>query len=164
MTTPLRVQLARSADVDHPCCGNLAVVTPRPDNMHAAELRCAGCGKFRGWLSREAFDFLSGVARRWGSPEILTLSNNQIGDHEMGTNTQRENSGILFKNDRKQNDNSPDYTGSINVAGVEYQISGWIKQGAKAKFMSLAVKPPKSAGETKQTAPANDFHNDSIPF
>jgi hypothetical protein len=57
------------------------------------------------------------------------------------TNAQRENSGVLFRNDRKQSDKSPDYQGSLNVAGVEYQLSGWIKQGPKAKFMSLAIKP-----------------------
>ena len=54
---------------------------------------------------------------------------------------QRENSGILFKNDRKKTDVQPDYVGTINVGGVEFFISGWVKQGQKTKFMSLSVKP-----------------------
>lgn len=48
--------------------------------------------------------------------------------------------GVLFKNDRKESDNHPDYKGSINVGGVEFWLSAWIKQGQKGKYMSLSVK------------------------
>jgi uncharacterized protein (DUF736 family) len=51
------------------------------------------------------------------------------------------NRGVLFKNDRKEQDNHPDYKGSINVDGVEFWLSAWIKQGDKGKFMSLSIKP-----------------------
>ena len=51
------------------------------------------------------------------------------------------NRGVLFKNDRKETDNHPDYTGNVNVGGVEYWLSAWIKTGQKGKFMSLSVKP-----------------------
>lgn len=51
------------------------------------------------------------------------------------------NRGALFKNDRKQQDNHPDYTGSINVGGVEYWLSAWLKDGNKGKFFSMSVKP-----------------------
>lgn len=52
--------------------------------------------------------------------------------------------GVLFKNDRKEQDNHPDYKGSINVGGVEFWLSAWIKQGEKGKFMSLSVKPKEA--------------------
>ena len=84
---------------------------------------------------------------------------------------QRENSGILFKNDRKKTDSQPDYVGTIDVGGVEYFINGWIKQGAKAKFMSLSVKPktrPKDQDKPEMARSyaerRDDDMSDPIPF
>lgn len=57
--------------------------------------------------------------------------------------------GVLFKNDRKEKDTHPDYKGSINVGGVEYWLSAWIKDGQKGKFMSMSIKPK----EEQQAAP-----------
>lgn len=63
------------------------------------------------------------------------------------------NRGVLFKNHRKQTDRHPDYTGSVNVDGVEFFLDAWLKDGPKGKFMSLSVKrkdkqpePVKQAG------------------
>ena len=47
-----------------------------------------------------------------------------------------DNSGILFKNDRKTESKHPDYNGSITVDGVEYWLSAWIKEGQKSKMKS----------------------------
>lgn len=79
------------------------------------------------------------------------------------------NRGALFKNDRKESDSHPGYTGTINVAGVDYWLSAWVKEGNKGKFFSLSVKPkdaPKAqaqrAGRVVQAIDALD--DDSIPF
>ncbi len=50
------------------------------------------------------------------------------------------NRGVLFKNDRKDSEKHPDYKGNINVGGVEFWLSAWIKEGAKGKFMSLSIQ------------------------
>jgi hypothetical protein len=53
----------------------------------------------------------------------------------------RDNSGVLFKNDKKENEKHPDYKGNIMVDGNEYWLSAWIKEGKTGKFMGLAVSP-----------------------
>ena len=54
---------------------------------------------------------------------------------------QRDNSGVLFKSDKIENERSPQYKGNITVDGKEYWISAWIKEGKSGKFMGLAVSP-----------------------
>ncbi len=55
----------------------------------------------------------------------------------------RANSGILFKNDRKQQDTHADYQGTCTINGVEYYMNAWLKDGARGKFMSFSFKPKK---------------------
>ena len=70
------------------------------------------------------------------------------------------NTGILTRNDKQGNENRPDYRGSINVDGVEYWLSAWIKEGrdgtklAGQKYMSLSVQPKEARQDYAAPAPA----------
>jgi hypothetical protein len=65
--------------------------------------------------------------------------------------------GSLFVNDKKKGENDPDFTGSVNVDGVEYRLSGW-KKTAKtgAKFLSLGIRAKDEARSSKIPAPNFD--------
>ena len=71
---------------------------------------------------------------------------------------QRDMSGSMFGNDRKETANHPDFKGSCMVAGVEYWVSGWSKapEGKRA-YTSLAFtkKEPRVEGQPEpQRSPA----------
>jgi hypothetical protein len=158
VTPPLRVRLDRQTDRDKPCCHNVAIVGPGKA-QHAAELRCAGCNAHRGWLRREALDFLTDLSQRFGAPaEPIILRDQQIGDHVMTTDKKFDNGGLLFRNHDKESDKHPDYKGSLTVGGTEYWLNAWIKDGKRGKFMSLSVKPKE------QRSSAFAEVHDEVPF
>ena len=78
---------------------------------------------------------------------------------------QRDNSGVLFKNDKKETSNHPDYKGNIRVDGQEYWLSAWIKEGKNGKFMGLALSPKEEQGQApvKSSKKIEDMDED-IPF
>jgi len=67
------------------------------------------------------------------------------------------NRGASFINDRKTTASHPDYRGSINVDGVEYWISSWVKEaGPTAKnpgqqFLSHSLTKKEQATATYLT-------------
>lgn len=99
-------------------------------------------------------------------------------------NYDNNNRGSIWKNEKKDKDTHPDFTGSLNVDGVEYWVSAWKrKDGAspKAPALSFSIKPkdeqPQRQAPTTQRAQAtarkpdpissgriNDMDDDSIPF
>ncbi len=78
--------------------------------------------------------------------------------------TDRTNKGALFKNKDKATDKHPDYTGNLNVNGVEMKISAWINESQKGqKFLRLQVSEKQSKPEPQKEVTFNDLEDD-IPF
>ena len=74
--------------------------------------------------------------------------------------TPKDNSGSIFKNDRKEKDTHPDGKGSCVIDGVEYWVSSWNKTSAKGvQFRSLSFQRK----EQPQTAPATREPHYSTP-
>lgn len=76
-----------------------------------------------------------------------------------------DNSGALFKNDRKEKETHPDYKGKINIEGVEYWQSAWLKEGAKGKYFSQSFTKiePKEEPKSVEKQIDEDLDKD-LPF
>ena len=91
------------------------------------------------------------------------------------------NSGIMYRNENRKTDKHPEFTGSINVEGVDYWLSGWVNEGREGgkmegkKYFSIKVNPkeqraPASGSPTRTTGSnyrgtyASDDFGDDIPF
>jgi uncharacterized protein (DUF736 family) len=74
------------------------------------------------------------------------------------------NTFVLFQNDKKGNPKAPDYTGTVNVNGEDFEAAGWKKVSTKdgKTFMSgrLELKKANRGGGGR---PSNQ-HDDDIPF
>lgn len=65
---------------------------------------------------------------------------------------QNPNSGSLFRNEKKNAPNQPDYEGNALVNGKSFRVAAWIKTSKNGtKYMSLAFNEPV-AQQTQQTA------------
>lgn len=84
---------------------------------------------------------------------------------------QKDGSGSLFRNDRKEKETHPDHTGTAKIGGREYYVSAWVKEGKSGRFFSLSFKPklapgarPPTGGRNDPRPPADDEFDSSIPW
>ena len=75
----------------------------------------------------------------------------------------RDNSGVLFFNDKKDNEKAPNYKGNIMVDGQEYWLSAWVKEGKTGKFLGLAVSPRDAQPPASKPVPKN-LDDSDFPF
>ena len=106
--------------------------------------------------------FINETTRRFGAPPASVVL--RRGETEMDYDN--TNKGALFRNDDKDpnDDKDRDYSGSIDVEGAEYWISGWVRTSKNGKkYLSLSVKPKQDKPAASKKPRADDFGNE-IPF
>jgi hypothetical protein len=84
---------------------------------------------------------------------------------------QRDLSGTLSRNKKREHDKQPEFRGSCLIDGVGYWISAWVKEGQDGRFFSLAFSPKE---QRSNPAPAGVYGpgqghrrgvpNDEVPF
>ena len=79
------------------------------------------------------------------------------------------NRGSIWPNDKKETENHPDFTGSLNVEGKEYWVSGWKRKpdaNPKAPSLSFSVKAKEQQAPAPQPAQpaADESAFDDLPF
>ena len=76
--------------------------------------------------------------------------------------------GALFRNEKKEKENQPDYTGNVEVEGTKYNMAGWMrdaKSGKKYMSISLYIPEPKhSAAPVSAPSQTSQSMDDEIPF
>lgn len=60
------------------------------------------------------------------------------------------NRGSIWKNDKKSKETDPDYTGSINIEGVDYWLNGWRKSEDAAEKAPVLKFTVRKKGEVKK--------------
>lgn len=72
----------------------------------------------------------------------------------------KENSGSLFRNDKKEADSHPDYKGSALIDGTEHWVSGWINETSNGnKYLRVTFQPkdaPSGGGSGSGASKSND--------
>jgi hypothetical protein len=80
---------------------------------------------------------------------------------------QRDNSGSIFRNDKREKDSHPNATGSAVIDGVAYWVSAWTKKDKNGNpWQSLAFKKKEErSGDTvkRNPGPMKDDGED-FPF
>lgn len=77
----------------------------------------------------------------------------------------KENSGSVFKNDKKEKDSDPDYRGSALIDGTEHWVSGWINESNKGhKYLRLSFQPKDAKGRKSSRASTDTVSDDSLGF
>lgn len=81
---------------------------------------------------------------------------------------QKNNTGAIFKNDKKTAENQPEYRGKMMVDGKEWEISLWVResQASGLKYFSAAIKEPyvKPTEAAAVQTSKQDESDDGMPF
>lgn len=76
---------------------------------------------------------------------------------------QKQNTGAIFKNEKKADQKHPDYRGKINIYGKDMEIALWIRESQNGlKYFSAALSEPYNPEQTQSVSVQNN--DDDLPF
>ena len=84
---------------------------------------------------------------------------------------ENKNSGALFRNDKRETEKHPEYTGKITIEGKDYYLSAWVNEMRNGQKYFAIKATPKVGATTPATttAPAQPVTTvpdpvDDLPF
>jgi hypothetical protein len=78
--------------------------------------------------------------------------------------TNRDNSGSISKNTKKEKDTHPDIKGSVVAGGVAYWVSGWHKSNDQGTYYSLSLTPKDTQPAAAAPKASASNLDDDIPW
>ena len=77
----------------------------------------------------------------------------------------KNNTGAIFKNDKKTAETHPDYKGKVNVNGKEMEVALWLKTSqAGKKYFSATFQEPYVKPVLTEIPLKVDDSDDDLPF
>ena len=73
----------------------------------------------------------------------------------------RDNSGTLFRNDKREKDSQPHARGEAMIGGVLYEVAAWTKEGRNGRFQSLSFKEKEAHRERQDSKPKRSYGEES---
>lgn len=75
----------------------------------------------------------------------------------------RDNSGTLFRNDKREKDSQPHARGEALIGGVLYEVAAWTKEGRNSRFQSLSFKEKEAHRERQDSKPKGGMYDRDDP-
>jgi hypothetical protein len=108
----------------------------------------------------DAERFVRACERLW--PGSMVIRPNKKESNPMFQ--QKNDSGSLFRNEKRESDSYPEYRGDGIINGEAVWINAWVKESRKTgkKFFSLSFRPKQE--RIDRSRPLRDDLDDAIPF
>ena len=82
----------------------------------------------------------------------------------MSNYQQKDNTGALFANDKREKETQPNAKGSAMIDGVEYWVSAWTNTSSKGtKYQSIKFERKSDKFDNTQELQAEGLQDD-VPF
>ena len=76
----------------------------------------------------------------------------------------KTNTGVLFVNKARKSDKYPNFRGTINVNGKDFEVAGWTRESKTGdKYLSLQIEEPRTAQKAEPKPTSTDL-GDELPF